>query len=70
MTSSLPFAPPPPELVAADVERAFAEDLGRGDATGQLLPADSRAGAPLVHSGVPLARHLPSTGLFHRASST
>ncbi|HEX8778066.1 MAG TPA: nicotinate-nucleotide diphosphorylase, partial [Rhodanobacter sp.] len=48
MNSSLPFAPPSPELIAADVERAFAEDLGKGDATAELLPADAVATAALT----------------------
>lgn len=30
--------PPPAEVVAADVDRALAEDLGPGDATADLLP--------------------------------
>ncbi len=40
---STPFAPPPAEVVAADVARALAEDLGSGDVTAALLPdsADS-----------------------------
>ena len=32
------LAPPPGEVVAADVARALAEDLGPGDATASLLP--------------------------------
>ncbi|WP_202841110.1 carboxylating nicotinate-nucleotide diphosphorylase [Luteimonas saliphila] len=41
--TSLRFAPPPAGVVAADVARALAEDLGDGDATAALLPdvADS-----------------------------
>ncbi|HVR80749.1 MAG TPA: carboxylating nicotinate-nucleotide diphosphorylase [Luteimonas sp.] len=37
------FAPPPAGVVAADVARALAEDLGSGDVTAELLPdhADS-----------------------------
>ncbi|UNK50608.1 carboxylating nicotinate-nucleotide diphosphorylase [Lysobacter sp. S4-A87] len=37
------FAPPPAEVIAADVARALAEDLGSGDVTAALLPdsADS-----------------------------
>ncbi len=31
-------APPPPEVVEADVARALAEDLGSGDVTAALLP--------------------------------
>ena len=34
------FAPPAAELVADDVARALAEDLGSGDVTAQLLPDD------------------------------
>lgn len=32
------FAPPPDEVVAADVARALAEDIGTGDVTATLLP--------------------------------
>ncbi|HXD37164.1 MAG TPA: carboxylating nicotinate-nucleotide diphosphorylase [Rhodanobacter sp.] len=47
---SLPtsFAQPDAAQIAADVERALAEDLGRGDATAGLLPADARATAQLT----------------------
>ena len=48
MTFSNLLAPPPAELVLADVERAFAEDIGSGDATAQLLPADANAKATLT----------------------
>ena len=34
----LPPSPPAPEVVAGDVARALAEDLGPGDATADLLP--------------------------------
>lgn len=37
--------PPPEAQVRADVDRALAEDLGRGDATADLLPAEARASA-------------------------
>ena len=40
-------APPPPEVVARDVERALAEDLGTGDVTADLLP-DAPATAYVV----------------------
>ena len=40
--------PPDARLVDADVELAFAEDLGSGDATADLLPADAQAGATLT----------------------
>ncbi|MBD8899262.1 carboxylating nicotinate-nucleotide diphosphorylase [Rhodanobacter sp. DHG33] len=48
MTSDFPFDPPGHEWIAADVERAFAEDLGNGDATAGLLPADAVAEATLT----------------------
>ena len=32
------FSPPPAELIASDVARALAEDLGAGDVTAALLP--------------------------------
>ena len=35
-----PVAAPPADVVAGDVARALAEDLGSGDATAQLLPDD------------------------------
>lgn len=43
MTSPFEAAPPPAEVIAADVARALAEDLGSGDVTAALLPdaADS-----------------------------
>lgn len=40
--------PPDARLIDADVERAFAEDLGTGDATADLLPADAQAHATLT----------------------
>lgn len=40
-------APPPAEVVAADVARALAEDLGPGDATAGLLP-DEPASAYVI----------------------
>jgi nicotinate-nucleotide pyrophosphorylase (carboxylating) len=48
MTPDTRFAPPDAHAIAADVERAFAEDLGTGDATADLLPADARASARLT----------------------
>lgn len=48
MNPAFPFDPPSPELITADVERAFAEDLGKGDATAELLPADGMAEAALT----------------------
>lgn len=48
MTNASAFAPPDPGTIANDIERAFAEDLGRGDATAELLPAGARATARLT----------------------
>ena len=48
MTSSNRFAPPSHELIQRDIDRAFAEDLGTGDATADLLPADVGATAVLT----------------------
>jgi nicotinate-nucleotide pyrophosphorylase (carboxylating) len=48
MTPDARFAPPDATTIAADVERAFAEDLGTGDATADLLPAAARASARLT----------------------
>jgi nicotinate-nucleotide pyrophosphorylase (carboxylating) len=39
---------PPADLIAADVERVFAEDIGSGDATADLLPAHASASATLT----------------------
>jgi nicotinate-nucleotide pyrophosphorylase (carboxylating) len=48
MNPDFPFDPAGRELIAADVERAFAEDFGKGDATAELLPADAMAEATLT----------------------
>lgn len=48
MHDALPLDPPDTRLIDADVERAFAEDLGQGDATADLLPADAIATAALT----------------------
>jgi nicotinate-nucleotide pyrophosphorylase (carboxylating) len=48
MSSDLPSALPTVEQINADIERAFAEDFGPGDATAELLPADARAHAELT----------------------
>jgi nicotinate-nucleotide pyrophosphorylase (carboxylating) len=40
--------PPAPDDVRRDVERALAEDIGSGDATADLLPADAQAQAHVV----------------------
>ncbi len=42
------LAAPSAALIAADIERALAEDLGSGDATAELLPADACAEATLT----------------------
>ncbi|MCK9537850.1 carboxylating nicotinate-nucleotide diphosphorylase [Dokdonella sp.] len=44
MTPTTPAAAlPPADIIARDVRRALAEDLGRGDVTADLLPAEARA---------------------------
>ena len=48
MPQTFRFAPPDQRLIDADVERAFAEDSGHGDATASLLPADAQAFAALT----------------------
>ena len=48
MSTSFRFAPPDQRLIDADVERAFAEDIGHGDATASLLPADAAATTQLT----------------------
>ena len=47
MRTPLP-APPDAQQVHADVERALAEDIGSGDVTADLLPADVRAQASVI----------------------
>jgi nicotinate-nucleotide pyrophosphorylase (carboxylating) len=42
------LAPLSPDLIRADIERAFAEDIGSGDATADLLPAQAKASATLT----------------------
>ena len=42
------FVLPDAHHIAVDVERALTEDLGPGDATAELLPADARARAELT----------------------
>jgi len=42
------FELPSATHIAADIEHAFAEDLGPGDATAELLPADAHANAELT----------------------
>ncbi|WP_458071616.1 carboxylating nicotinate-nucleotide diphosphorylase [Rhodanobacter sp. BL-MT-08] len=48
MSSATTFDAPPAAQISADIERAFAEDLGSGDATAELLPAHARAQAELT----------------------
>ncbi|HET6806489.1 MAG TPA: carboxylating nicotinate-nucleotide diphosphorylase [Frateuria sp.] len=48
MSAATPLNPPDARLIDADVARAFAEDLGSGDATADLLPADAEASAALT----------------------
>jgi nicotinate-nucleotide pyrophosphorylase (carboxylating) len=48
MSSVRLFDAPPAEQISADIERAFAEDIGSGDATAELLPAGARAQAELT----------------------
>lgn len=48
MTQGAHLAPPSAALIQNDVERAFAEDMGGGDATADLLPADASATATLT----------------------
>ena len=42
------FDPPEAALILADVRRALAEDLGSGDATADLLPAEAMAQAYVI----------------------
>lgn len=48
MSSEVSSALPTVEQINADIERAFAEDFGPGDATAELLPADAHAHAELT----------------------
>lgn len=48
MTEPTAITAPAASQIAADVERAFAEDFGRGDATASLLAADATAVAALT----------------------
>ncbi|RCS30437.1 carboxylating nicotinate-nucleotide diphosphorylase [Rhodanobacter denitrificans] len=48
MIAAPSFVLPDAGQIAADVERALTEDLGQGDATAGLLPADARAHAALT----------------------
>ena len=46
--SAKPLAPPPQDLIDADVRRALAEDLGSGDVTADLIDAGAHARARIV----------------------
>ncbi|MEP7186810.1 MAG: carboxylating nicotinate-nucleotide diphosphorylase [Rhodanobacter sp.] len=48
MNQASSFATPDVHHIADDIERAFAEDLGSGDATAGLLPLESKAYALLT----------------------
>ena len=48
MSNGNRFALPAASTIASDIARAFAEDLGSGDATAVLLPAAARATAVLT----------------------
>lgn len=48
MSTSEGIARPATEQIAADIERAFAEDLGSGDVTAELLPIEALAHAELT----------------------
>jgi nicotinate-nucleotide pyrophosphorylase (carboxylating) len=48
MSPNALFELPSATHIAADIEHAFAEDLGPGDATAELLPADAHANAELT----------------------
>lgn len=48
MTQSGRFTPPSREQILSDIERAFAEDVGTGDATAELLSAEATARATLT----------------------
>lgn len=63
---SLDIAPPPADVVAADVARALAEDLGHGDVTAALLP-DMRDTAYLLCKDVAVVCGRPWFDGCHRA---
>jgi nicotinate-nucleotide pyrophosphorylase (carboxylating) len=48
MSAASPFELPDTHQITADIERAFAEDVGDGDATAQLLPHGGTAHAQLT----------------------
>jgi nicotinate-nucleotide pyrophosphorylase (carboxylating) len=63
---SIEVAPPPAEVVATDVARALAEDLGNGDVTAALLP-DQRDTAYLLCKEVAIVCGRPWFDACHRA---
>ena len=63
---SLDIAPPPADIVASDVARALAEDLGPGDVTAALLP-DTRDTAYLLCKEVAVVCGRPWFDACHRA---
>jgi nicotinate-nucleotide pyrophosphorylase (carboxylating) len=63
---SLDPTPPPADVVAADVARALAEDLGQGDVTAALLP-DVRDTAYLLCKEVAVIAGRPWFDACHRA---
>jgi nicotinate-nucleotide pyrophosphorylase (carboxylating) len=60
------FAPPPAEVVAADVARALAEDVGSGDVTAALLPDDGDSAYLLCKENAVIAGR-PWFDACHRA---
>jgi nicotinate-nucleotide pyrophosphorylase (carboxylating) len=48
MNSGTPFSPLSPAQISNDIERAFAEDIGAGDATADLLGVDAHGRAELT----------------------
>lgn len=75
MSSAPSFHAPSAAQITTDIERAFAEDLGTGDATAELLPANARAHAELtcrddaVIAGIPwfdaCFRHMDPAAEIH-----
>lgn len=49
------FSPPPAAIIASDVQRALAEDLGTGDVTASLLPDIPEAGYILAKEAAVIA---------------
>ncbi|MEO6927146.1 MAG: carboxylating nicotinate-nucleotide diphosphorylase [Rhodanobacter sp.] len=71
MTPATRFAQPGAAQIAADVEHAMAEDLGNGDATAQMLPADAQARAQLTcRDAAVIAGGAWFDACFHRLDSS